>query len=76
MPCWPPIPFETRSLDRYYLSAAPEKPQVEDLPKTALLGLKDGHLQGQQTKKNNTGREGRERAAKAIGDPTPKSFFV
>lgn len=30
-----PMPFETRSLDRYYPSAAPEKPQVEALPKTA-----------------------------------------
>lgn len=79
MPCWPPIPFETRSLDRYYPSAAPEKPQVEDLPKTALLGSKGGHLlQGQQTKKNDTGREGRERerATKAVGAPTPESFFV
>lgn len=77
MPCWPmPIPFETRSLDRYYPSAAPEKPQVEALPTTASSGSKGGHLlQGQQTKRSDTGREGRERAAKAVGAPTPQSFF-
>lgn len=78
VPCWPmPIPFETRSLDRYYPSAAPEKPQAEALPKTAPLSSKGGHLlQGQQTKRSDTGREGRERAAKAVGAPTPQSFFV
>lgn len=47
-----PMPFETRSLDRYYPSAAPEKPQVGALPKTAPSGsFRDSR------QRSNTGRE-------------------
>lgn len=78
MPCWPmPIPFETRSLDRYYPSAAPEKPQVEALPKTAPLGSKGGHLlQGQQTKRSDTGREGREGSQGSRSPNTPELLCI